>query len=76
MGVGMRDVLFLGVVLGGVVFTGAGLLRPSKSVSSPVTETKALKADLRPIAAGLDAAFRGRWTESQIQPAARRPSWP
>ncbi len=73
MGVGMRDVLFLGVVLGGFVFTGAGLLRSSKSVSSPSAETKALKVDLRPIAAGLDAAFRGRWSESQIQAADRAP---
>jgi hypothetical protein len=73
MGVGMRDILFLGVVLGGVVLTGAGLLRGSKSVSTPPSDPESLKADVRPIAAALDATFRGHWTEARIRPAAPAP---
>ena len=40
MGVGMRDVLFLGVVLGGVVLTGAGLLRPLEVCFDATTQTR------------------------------------
>jgi hypothetical protein len=73
MGVRMRDVLFLGVVLGGVVITGAGLLRPSKAISTQPSGPASLKADVRPIAAALDATFRGRWSEGRINPAVPAP---
>jgi len=63
MGVGMRDLLFLGVVLGGAGLIGAGLLRTSGSTAAQASGTASVKLDLGSIVSALDASFHRRWSE-------------
>ena len=70
---GMRDLLFLGVVLGGAGALGAGLLRPPGSVPSRPAkgaESREHARDaFRPVVARVDASFRLGWTERGLDPA-------
>ena len=75
MGLGMRDLLFLGVVLGGAGIMGAGLLRTSGSTPAQASGTAAVKPDLGPIVSAVDASFRRRWSERGWPGHRRRTSW-
>jgi len=63
MGLGMRDLLFLGVVLGGAGIMGAGLLRTSASTQAQVSGTASVTPDLGPIVSTVDESFRRPWCE-------------
>jgi hypothetical protein len=73
MGVGVRDVLFLGVVLGATGIMGAGLLRPARSRPAQPSKPTSVIADLHTIVAAVDASFRDRWTERKLVPALPAP---
>jgi hypothetical protein len=74
---GIRDVLFVGVVLGGAAALGAGLLRPPgeppKRARAMEAEATARSADIRPVVAELDADFRRRWSERGLAPSPMAP---
>ena len=71
MKVGARDVLFLGVVLGGTGSIGAGLWhRPTASTAQAPPATR-LASDIEPIVAQVDATFAKRWTGQKMVPAER-----
>src|SRR3954464_1663978 len=71
---GVRDLLFIGVVAGGAATLGSGLLRP-KTLPVPATTRRAPAPaagdDLRPAVDDLDAAFRARWAEAGHVPTPR-----
>jgi len=69
MGVGVRDLLFLGVVGGGVATMGAGLVRTSVSTPAQPSGAAALRPDLGPIVSAVDASFRRSWLERGLAPA-------
>ena len=70
---GMRDLLFIGVVLGGAGALGAGLLRPPGSAPSRLTkgtESREPGRDaFRPVVAEVDASFRRGWAERGLDPS-------
>jgi hypothetical protein len=71
MKVGVRDLLFVGVVLGGTGTIGAGLWhRPTAPAAQPLVSTS-LRSDLKPIVATIDGTFRKRFTEGEMVPADR-----
>ena len=74
---GMRDLLFLGVVLGGAGVLGAGLFRPPGSAPSRPSkgaESRRLARDeFRPVVAEVDASFRRGWAERGLDPAPPAP---
>src|SRR4051794_35817391 len=65
---GVRDLLFIGVVLGGAGTLGSGLLRSKVPPAAPGTgravAPPAATDDLRPVVADVDASFRRRWAEN------------
>jgi hypothetical protein len=73
MKVGLRDIVFLGIALGGVGTLAAGLLRPLERVAAPPSRPTVPRADLGPIVAQVDDGFRRRWAEQRLVPAARAP---
>jgi hypothetical protein len=74
---GVRDLLFLGVVVGGAGIVGAGLLQPAGSTSTrPVRRagsTADLESDVRPILAAVNASFRRDWAERGLEPTPPAP---
>jgi hypothetical protein len=67
MRVGLKDLLFLGVVVGATT-AGAGLLR-SSGVSSPQhAGSTAVKRESPAIVATVNDCFRARWTDSKLFP--------
>ena len=74
---GIRDLLFLGVVLGGAGVLGVGLLRPPGSASSVppkgAESRNHARDDLRSVVAEVDAPFRRGWSEPWLDPAPRAP---
>jgi len=69
MAMGKRDLLFLGVILG-----GAAALRGSLVPSRPAVEkVEASVDDVKAVVAAVDAEFRGRWAEQKWTPAPRAP---
>src|SRR5262245_61957854 len=62
----MRDILFVSVVLGGVVLTGAGLLRTSGTTAAQPPDALAVRPDLGPIVSAVDASFRCRWSKQSL----------
>ena len=73
MGVGLRDVLFLAVVLGGTGLMGAGLLRPSRSTPPHPANPPTVRSDSQSIVPRVDALFHRRWTEQKLVPALPAP---
>src|SRR5262249_33111601 len=71
-GMGARDVVLLVVVLGGAGALGARALRPEGSAPAR-PEGEVPGADLRPIIAEVDAAFRREWAEQALAPVAPAP---
>jgi hypothetical protein len=76
---GMRDLLFLGVVLGGAGVLGAGLFRPPGSApSSPTTGESSrglARDDFRPVVDWVNDAIRRGWsgTGRELDPAPPAP---
>jgi hypothetical protein len=71
---GLRDVLFLGLVGGGAVALGVNLVPPRES--GPVTSYDAAAhraADFRDAVARVDASFRRGWESQGVRPAAPAP---
>jgi hypothetical protein len=69
-----RNLLFLGLVGGGLLTLGANLMPPREA--KPVTsyDASAYQAeDFRAVVAAVDASFRKQWSEQQIQPVGRAP---
>jgi hypothetical protein len=69
MKVGARDLLFLGVVVGGTATIGAGLWRSPAPATAQPTAATSVPADVKPIASKIDATFRGRLAERKMVPA-------
>jgi hypothetical protein len=71
MGLGWRDVLFLGVVIGGLGTLAAGVFAPGSSPrgSEPAVKT----AGVPPIVGTVDAIFRREWAECGVVPAPPAP---
>jgi hypothetical protein len=66
---GLRDFLFMGVVLGGASVLGAGLFRPSvtRTVKSADIHAAIRSGDeTEPIVTKLNAAFRRHWSEKSL----------
>jgi hypothetical protein len=73
---GVRDLLFVGVVLGGAGTLCAGLLRPAASAkpSKPVPPQAATKADdILSIVSAVDVTLRRQWEERGFSPARAAP---
>jgi hypothetical protein len=74
---GMRDLLFIGVVLGGAGVLGAGLFRPPGSAPSAPSkgeEAQEVARDaFRPVVAEVDASFRRGWAERGLDHAPGAP---
>jgi hypothetical protein len=73
MRVGWRDIVILGVALGGVGSLAAGLLRPLARASAQPSRPMVPTAGLGPIVARVDGIFRSRWAEQGLVPAAPAP---
>jgi hypothetical protein len=73
MGVGVRDVLFLAVVVGGAGLMGAGLLRPPASPTTQSSHPKVVKTEMATVVKAVDAAFRDRWAERKVVAAGPAP---
>jgi uncharacterized protein DUF1549/uncharacterized protein DUF1553 len=69
MGVGVRDWLFLAVVLGGTGILGAGLVRMSEVPPAQPISRSNVRSDYQPIVAEIDASFRERWADQKLVPA-------
>jgi hypothetical protein len=70
MRVGVRDLLFLGVVVGGAATVGAGLVHTSKPAAARPTGSAARRPDVVPVVCAVDALFRRSWTDRGLSPAA------
>jgi hypothetical protein len=62
----MRDVLFLGVVLGGTGIMGAGLVRQSAAPPPQPANPAMVKPDLGTIVSEVNSSFRDRWAEQKL----------
>ncbi len=72
-----RNLLFLGLVLGGGVALGVGLWPPKVAGRAvPVGAVATPGAELSAVVHGVDGAFRRQWSEEGLEPAPRAPSWP
>jgi hypothetical protein len=71
MRVGFRDLLFLGVVLGGTGITAAGLLRPSGSTPAQPLKPAKVAPALAEVVDAVNASFRRHWAEQKLLPASR-----
>ena len=69
----LRDIVFLVVVLGGAGTLAAGLLRPLARLTARPSRPIVGAAALGPIVGQVDGAFRLRWTEQRLIPAAPAP---
>lgn len=70
----LRNLLFVGLLCGGVVALGAGLMPPRQP--RPVTryDAAAYQADdFREVVARIDASFRQEWAEAKLTPAGPAP---
>ena len=81
MGVGFRDVVFLGVVVGGTGLMAAGSLRPSASSPAQPSQPLVVRSDdRRTIVDAVDTSFRdrssGRGDASSRREQPRHLSWP
>jgi hypothetical protein len=65
---GLRDALFLGVVLGGAGALGAVFLGPRRVASARAESPAPSRTDLPPVVAAVDAAFARRWAERGLEP--------
>jgi hypothetical protein len=70
MKVGLRDLLFLSVVSGGLATVTAGLLGPPGRSPAQPAGTQAGGPAVQPIVSALNDAFRARWEEAKLFPAA------
>src|SRR4051794_24083712 len=71
---GIRDLLFIGVVVGGVAAVGASLYPPRLDVKSQGrTVPPAADAGLSETVLRVDNAFRERWSENGLTPAGPAP---
>jgi hypothetical protein len=66
MRVGMRDLLFLSVVLSGTALMGAGLVHVSGTPEAQPSAKSAVKPGLGPIVSAVDESFRRRWSERNL----------
>jgi len=73
MGLGLRDVLFLSVILAGTGIMGAGLLRPAASRPAQKSQPGAVKSGLQKIVEAVDASFSDCWAEGKLIPASPAP---
>jgi hypothetical protein len=64
-----RDLLFLGVIVGGAGSIAAGLWPRSPAATAQPTVSKALPHDHDPIVAEIDATFRKTWVDRKLAPA-------
>jgi Protein of unknown function (DUF1549)/Protein of unknown function (DUF1553) len=71
MGVGVRDCLFLAVVLGGTGILGAGLVRMAGAPPAQPIKQGEVRSDLHEIVTDLDRLFHEHWTDQKLVPAAR-----
>ncbi len=71
MRIGLRDLLFLGAVVGGAVSAGAGLIRTSGSTPAQPSGRSAHRHDLEPIVTALNTLFRREWSDRGLVPAQR-----
>ncbi|GAC1475489.1 MAG: hypothetical protein NVSMB9_28150 [Isosphaeraceae bacterium] len=68
---GVRDLLFLGLVLGGASLVGVSLYPPRAEAKKHVLPRQALASqDNRETVRRLDASFRKQWSREGIRPAA------
>jgi hypothetical protein len=73
MRAGVRDVVFLAVVLGVTGLMGAGLVRSSTSPSAQPRARSAVRLDLQTTVDAVDVSFRTRWSKQDLKPAAPAP---
>jgi hypothetical protein len=70
---GLRDLLFIGALVGGAGVLGAGLLRPSAARVKPSTPPESAAAvstnEITPIVAQLNDQFRRQWAQQRLEPA-------
>jgi hypothetical protein len=71
----IRDIAFVAVVLAGTAGLVGGLVRPTAKVAAAPTRSRldVAGADLGPIVAGVDEAFRKRWAEQKLAAAPPAP---
>ena len=70
MRVGARDLLFLSVVSGGLATIGAGLFRPFAATSTRRSGDQGIRPDVQRVVSAVDMAFRRRWADEKLVPAA------
>ena len=71
---GIRDLLFIGVVLGGVAAVGASLYPPRLDARNEARPARpGFDAGLREPVRQVDRAFREQWAEEQLTPAPPAP---
>src|SRR5262249_10270789 len=73
MKIGLRDIVFLVVALGGMASLAAGLLQPLERAAPRPSRPIVPSIDLGPIVERVNAIFRGRWAEQELVPAAPAP---
>ncbi len=77
MSIGARDLLFLGVVVGGAGILGAGVLGPTAAHRSRAqvqpSQSPGVEADLAAIVAAVDLEFQHKWAEHKVAVAQRAP---
>jgi hypothetical protein len=69
MGVGVRDCLFLAVVVGGAGIMGAGLVRMSGPPATQAIKQEGFRSDCQSIVDQVDASFREYWAQQKLVPA-------
>src|SRR5205809_6070703 len=71
---GTRDLLFMGLILGGAAAVGAGLYPPRIAPrDEPRAVQSAADSDLGATVGRIDDAFRRRWAEDGLSPAPPSP---
>jgi hypothetical protein len=71
---GIRDLLFVGLILGGAAAVGASLYPPRIGPrDEPRPARSPVDPDLRATVARVDEAFRKQWAEEGLTPATRAP---
>ena len=65
-----RDLIFVGVVLGGALTLARGALGPQVAKPAGALKTPASRADLGGVVGRVNALFRQQWADSKVTPAA------
>ena len=66
---GTRDLLFVGLLVGGAAALGASLYPTRVNRKVEVVDAGRAAEELAPVASRVDAAFRSRWADENLRPA-------